>query len=91
MEKSELKALLEQVLTRIRQARTIETEVDKRVKAKTSGASLPGTTPGPANSNIRFFTRRGRPTDATGQPDSRAGRAATALDRLTARRADETA
>ena len=58
--------------------RTIETEVDKRFKAKTaadSGRNVPGTTPPPAtNSNIRHFMKRnatGGAAETTG-----AGRAA---------------
>lgn len=67
--------------------RTIETEVDKRFKAKTaseSGRNVPGTTPPPAtNSNIRHFMKRtatGGAAETTG-----AGRAAAALDRIQAR------
>lgn len=59
-------------------------------KAASSGRNLPGTTPGPMNSNIKFFTQRGR-TDANGNPDSRSGRAATALDNLMAKREAQSA
>lgn len=60
-------------------------------KAANSGRNLPGTTPGPMSSNVRFFTQRGRPTDQNGQPDSRVGKAATALDNLLAKREAATA
>jgi hypothetical protein len=67
--------------------RTIESEVTKRVSAKTaadSGRNVPGTTPPPAtNSNIRHFMKRnanGGVAETTG-----AGRAAAALDRIQAR------
>ena len=64
--------------------RTIETEVEKRVKARSGSAGVPGTTPPPAtNSNIRMFMKRGAngtPAETTG-----AGRAAAALDRIQAR------
>lgn len=71
--------------------RTIETEVDKRVKAKTSGHNLPGTTPGPAvNSNIRVIMSRGR-TTADGQPVNRVDKAASALDKLMNARQEQTA
>ena len=72
--------------------RTIESEVDKRVKAKQaedSGKHLPGVTPGPAvNSNVRFFQKR---TATGGQAETTgAGGAAAALDKISARR-DESA
>ncbi len=71
--------------------RTIESEVTKRVKEKTSGQHLPGTTPGPAvNSTIRVIMSRGR-TDANGQPTSSVDKAAAALDRRMANAQEATA
>lgn len=64
--------------------KTISAEVDKRVKAN-SGSSVPGTTPAPAtNSNIRVFMSRGRAGDGS-QPNTGAGRAAAALDKIMSR------
>ena len=68
--------------------RTIETEVEKRVKARSGSAGVPGTTPPPAtNSNIRMFINRGT-TGADGAPATGAGRAAAALDRIQARQVE---
>jgi hypothetical protein len=67
------------------QEKTIATEVDRRVKASSGTAGVPGTTPVPAtNSNIRFFQNRGRATDGAGQ--TAAQRAAAALDARAAAR-----
>ena len=69
---------------------TIEQEVDKRVKAK-SGQNVPGTTPGPSvNSNIRSIMSRGRTGDPNA-PQTGAGRAAAALDKIMSRRGEEVA
>lgn len=66
--------------------RTIETEVDKRVRAK-SGQHVIGTTPAPAtNSNIRSIMSRGKTGDPNA-PATGAGRAAAMLDRLEQSRA----
>ena len=67
------------------QERTIEAEVEKRVKARSGTAGVPGTTPAPAtNSNIRMFINRGK-TGADGAPTTGAGRAAAMLDRMQSR------
>jgi hypothetical protein len=67
------------------QERTIESEVEKRVKARSGSAGVPGTTPAPAtNSNIRMFINRGK-TGADGAPTTGAGRAAAMLDRMQSR------
>jgi len=71
--------------------KTISTEVDKRVKAKQaeeSSKNVPGTTPGPSvNQNILHFQKRtasGAAPETTG-----AGRAASALDKIMARRTEQ--
>jgi hypothetical protein len=99
LEKPEIKALgfrtitqaYEQYVAPQVQERTINAEVEKRVKAKQaeeSGKNVPGTTPGPSvNQNILHFQKRtasGAAPETTG-----AGRAASALDKIMARRTEQ--
>lgn len=68
--------------------RTIESEVDKRVKAKSGTVPIPGTTSAPAtNNNIRFFQRRGTAAEGGGQTNAQ--KAAELLDRRAAARQAE--
>ena len=68
--------------------RTIESEVDKRVKAKSGTVPVPGTTSAPAtNNNIRFFQRRGTAAEGGGQTNAQ--KAAELLDRRAAARQAE--